>query len=136
MAGLQPLAQPLLGPAPPPALSRAPKTPGPPSTRCPSPYSVYTHPKGVQGPWADVSFDRPYAREAQYEGVVNDPLTFGSGEFLPLEFPLAYWLEQHGHDVSYCSNSDLMTPDRGLKCKVFLSVGHDEYWDIRQFDSV
>jgi len=104
--------------------------------RWPSHYSVYTHPKGVQGPWADVSFDRPYAREAQFDGVVNDPLTVGSGEFLPLEFPLAYWLEQHGYDVSYCSNGDMLTPDRGLKCKAFLSVGHDEYWDIRQFRSV
>jgi hypothetical protein len=45
-------------------------------------------------------------------------------------------MEQHGYDVTYCSNSDMLTPDRGLKCKAFLSVGHDEYWDIRQFRSV
>jgi hypothetical protein len=102
----------------------------------PSKYSVYTHPKGGQGPWADVSFDRPYGREAQFDGVVNDPLTVGSGEFLPLEFPMAYWLEQHGYDVTYCSNSDLLTPERGLKSQVFMSIGHDEYWDIRQFRSV
>ena len=38
--------------------------------------------------------------------------------------------------MTYCSNSDLITPDRGLKCKAFLSVGHDEYWDIRQYHSV
>lgn len=104
--------------------------------RWPSDFSLYTHPQGGQGPWADVSFDRPYGREAQYNGVVNDPLTVGSGEFLPFEFPLAYWLEQHGYDVTYCSNSDMVTPDRGLRCKAFLSVGHDEYWDIRQFRSV
>ena len=104
--------------------------------RWPNNYSVYTHPKGNEGPWADVSFDRPYGREAQHQGVVNDPLTVGSGEFLPFEFPLAYWLEQHGYDVSYCSNSDMVTPDRGLQCKAFISVGHDEYWDIRQFRSV
>ena len=104
--------------------------------RWPDNYSVYTHPKGTQGPWADVSYDRPYAREAQFDGVVNDPLTVGAGEYLPLEFPMAYWLEQHGYDVTYCSNSDLVTPDRGLKCKAFVSVGHDEYWDIRQFRSV
>ena len=104
--------------------------------RWPNNYSIYTHPKGVQGPWADVSFDRPYGRESQYTGIVNDPLTVGSGEFLPFEFPLAYWLEEHGYDVSYCSNSDMLTPDRGLKCKAFISVGHDEYWDIRQFQSV
>ena len=104
--------------------------------RWPNNYSIYTHPDGGQGPWADVSFDRPYGREAQYMGIVNDPLTVGSGEFLPFEFPLAYWLEQHGYDVSYCSNSDLISPDRALKCKSFISVGHDEYWDIRQFNSV
>ena len=104
--------------------------------RWPSNYSVYTHPKGGQGPWADVSFDRPYGRESQFLGIVNDPLTVGSGEFLPFEYPLCYFLEEHGYDVSYCSNSDLLTPDRGLKCKVFISVGHDEYWDIRQYRSV
>jgi hypothetical protein len=104
--------------------------------RWPNDYSLYTHPRGGQGPWAEVSFDRPYGREAQHQAVVNDPLTFGSGEFLPLEFPLAFWLEQHGYDVTYCSNSDMLTPDRALKCKAFISVGHDEYWDIRQFESV
>jgi hypothetical protein len=104
--------------------------------RWPDNYSLYTHPRDVQGPWADVSFDRPYGREAQHDAVVNDPLTFGSGEFLPLEFPLAYWLEEHGYDVTYCSNSDMLAPERGLKCKAFISVGHDEYWDICQFKSV
>ncbi len=104
--------------------------------RWPNNYSVYTHPQGGQGPWADVSFDRPYGREAQHAAVVNDPLTVGSGEFLPLEFPLAYWLEQHGYDVTYCANSDMFSPAHGLRCKAFLSVGHDEYWDIRQYDSV
>lgn len=104
--------------------------------RWPDNYSVYTHPKGNQGPWANVSFNRPYGREAQFEGVVNDPLTLGSGEFLPLEFPLAYWLEEQGYNVAYCSNSDMISPDRGLKAKSFISVGHDEYWDIRQYNSV
>ena len=65
----------------------------------PSNYSVYTHPKGNQGPWADVSFDRPYGRYAQFTSVVNDPLSIGAGEFIPFEFPLSYFLEQHGYDV-------------------------------------
>jgi len=103
--------------------------------RWPTKFSVYTHPKGNQGPWADVSFDRPYGRQSQFTGIVNDPLSVGSGEFLCFEQPFAYWLEENGYDVTYCSNSDLVTPDHGLKCKVFLSVGHDEYWDIRQFRS-
>jgi len=101
--------------------------------RWPDNYSVYTHPKGTEGPWADVSFDRPYAKYAQ---IYENPQSIGSGEWLCFEFPMAYWLEQHGYDVSYCSNSDMLTPDRGLKCKAFLSVGHDEYWDIRQYESV
>ncbi len=83
--------------------------------RWPNDYSIYTHPKGGQGPWADVSFDRPYGREAQHGSVVNDPLTVGAGEFLPFEFPLAYWLEEHGYDVAYCSNSDMLVPDRAIR---------------------
>ena len=101
----------------------------------PSHYSVYTHPKGGQGPWADVSFDRPYGRYAQYTSVVNSPQSVGSGEWLTFEFPVAYFLEQHGYDVTYCSNSDMTDAARGLKCKCFISVGHDEYWDRRQYDS-
>jgi hypothetical protein len=95
--------------------------------------SVYTHPKGNQGPWSDVSFDRPYGK---YSQIFDNPMTMGSGEWLCFEFPMAYWLEQQGYDVTYCSNSDLLTPDRGLKCRSFLSVGHDEYWDLRQYKSV
>ncbi len=104
--------------------------------RWPSNYSLYTHPDGVQGPWAAVSFDRPYGRQSQYTGIVNDPLSFGSGEFISFERPFSYFLEKEGYDVSYCANCDMVTPDRGLKAKAFLSIGHDEYWDIRQFKSV
>ncbi len=104
--------------------------------RWPTKFSLYTHPKGGQGPWADVSFDRPYGRQSQFGGIVDDPLSVGSGEYISFEFPMAYWLEEHGYDVSYCSNADLITPDRALKCKAFLSVAHDEYWDIRQYNSV
>ncbi len=95
--------------------------------------SVYTNPKGNQGPWSDVSFDRPYG---MYPQIFENPQTIGSGEWLCFEYPMAYWLEQHGYDVTYCSNSDMLTPDRGMKCKAFLSVGHDEYWDLRQYNSV
>ena len=96
--------------------------------------SLYKHPKGNQRSFAHVSFDRPYA--AYPQGFMRNPQTTGSGEWLCFEFPMAYWLERDGYDVSYCSNSDLLTPDRALKCRGFLSVGHDEYWDIRQHDSV
>jgi hypothetical protein len=84
-------------------------------------------------PGIDVSFDRPYGK---YRQIYENPQSVGSGEFLCWEFPLCYWLEQHGYDVAYCSGSDMLPPDRGKKCKVLISVGHDEYWDIRQYHSV
>jgi hypothetical protein len=30
----------------------------------------------------------------------------------------------------------MISPERGRKCKSFLSVGHDEYWDLRAYKSV
>ena len=80
-----------------------------------------------------MSFDRPYGKYAQ---IYENPQSLGSGEWLCFEFPFAYWLEKEGYDVTYCSNSDLLTPDRAARCRAFLSVGHDEYWDIRQYQSV
>lgn len=78
-----------------------------------------------------VSHDRPYAK---YPQVVDQPLTQGSGEFLCWEFPLAFWLERHGYDVTYCSNLDTHADPAGLKrTKVFLSVGHDEYWSLDMY---
>lgn len=99
----------------------------------PAGLSVYTDPRGNQGPWSAVSFDRPYAI---YSQIYDNPQSMGSGEWLCFEFPMAYWLEQQGYDVTYCSNRDLLSPERGMKCKAMLSVGHDEYWDIRQYNSV
>src|SRR5690606_22249009 len=69
--------------------------------RWPDNYSLYTHPGGIQSPKADVSFDRPYSKYAQ---IYENPQSLGSGEWLCFEFPMAYWLEQQGYDVSYCSN--------------------------------
>jgi hypothetical protein len=103
--------------------------------RWPSRFSLYDDGKKdwYTGPGVDVSFDRPYGK---YRQIYDNPQSVGSGEWLCFEFPLAYWLEQHGYDVSYCSNSDMLTSDRGLRCKAFISAGHDEYWDARAYDSV
>jgi len=52
-----------------------------------------------------------------------------------LEFPVAFWLEQHGFDVTYISNLDTLADPRGLqRAKGFLSVGHDEYYSIEMFN--
>ncbi|MGL5097433.1 MAG: N,N-dimethylformamidase beta subunit family domain-containing protein, partial [Planctomycetia bacterium] len=101
--------------------------------RWPDDYSLYTHPKGPLVADPEVSFDRPYGK---YSQIYEHPLSVGTGEFLCWEFPLCYWLEQNGYDVTYCSNSDVKTPADVARAKVFLSVGHDEYWDLRQYAAV
>jgi len=95
--------------------------------------SLYTHPQGAHKPGVAVSFDRPYGKYCQ---IFDHPLSVGSGEFLLWEYPLCYWLEQRGYDVTYCSNSDVLDVDAATRCKAFVSVGHDEYWDLRQYKSI
>ena len=107
--------------------------------RWPADYSIYTpHKKGFSTtgvPSGTVSFDRPY-------GLFTHPVnrmkrSGGSGEYLPWEFPLAFWMEQHGYDVSYVSNIDTHNDPRGLlRAKGFISVGHDEYWTLDMYDNV
>jgi len=99
----------------------------------PDNHSLYTDPRGAQAVDVAVSFDRPYAK---YSQVFERPLSNGSGEFLLWEYPLAYWMEKHGYDVSYCSNSDCLDAAQITRCKTFISVGHDEYWDVRQYHAV
>ena len=102
--------------------------------RWPSQFSLYDD--GVnEWHWGDksqVSFNRPYGKYCQ---IMNAPLSTGSGEFFLWEFPFVYWLEEHGYDVTYISNTDLHRdaeqPQRG---KGFISVGHDEYWTIEMFE--
>ena len=105
--------------------------------RWPMDYSIYTEHQdwtttGV--PSGTVSFDRPY-------GLLTHPVnrlkqSGGSGEYLPWEFPLAYWMEKHGYDVSYISNVDTHTDPEGLlRAKGFISVGHDEYWSLQMYDN-
>lgn len=101
--------------------------------RWPDAYSLYTDPRHPWAPSVAVSFDRPYAKYAQI--FTEHALSVGSGEFLLWEFPLCYWLERQGYDVTYTSNSDMLALEQFTRGRVFLSVGHDEYWDPRQYDA-
>lgn len=94
--------------------------------------SLYTHPDGAHAPDVAVSFDRPYGKYVQ---IFDSALSIGSGEFLLWEYPLCYWLEQHGYDVTYGSNCDTIDEAFITRCKTFISVGHDEYWDLRQYQA-
>ena len=106
--------------------------------RWPADFSIYTTHEGMSStsvPSGSVSFDRPY-------GLFTHPVnriktSGGSGEFLPWEFPLSFWMEQHGYDVSYISNVDTHVDTAGLlRTKGFISVGHDEYWSLEMYDNV
>ncbi len=95
--------------------------------------SLYTDPRGGHARGVAASFDRPYGK---YSQIYENPQSLGSGEWLCFEFPLAYWLEEHGYDVTYCSNSDCLDAAQITRAKTFISVGHDEYWDVRQYHAV
>ena len=105
--------------------------------RWPDNYSLYDADTGKKWnllPGVKVSYDRPYGKYCQ---ILDAPLSQGAGEFGLWEFPFAYWLEQHGYDVTYCSNTDVHADAQcAARGKVFLSVGHDEYWSLEQFEHV
>lgn len=86
------------------------------------------------GGGVQVSYNRPYGKYCQ---IFDAPLSLGSGEWFLWEFPLAYWMESLGYDVTYISNLDTHRDAAGLRrAKGFLSVGHDEYWSIEMFRNV
>jgi hypothetical protein len=106
--------------------------------RWPADYSIYTNHQGYSTtgvPSGTVSFDRPYGLFTHPANRVKT--SGGSGDYLPWEFSLAFWMEQHGYDVSYISNIDTHTDPKGLlRTKGFISVGHDEYWTLDMYDNV
>ena len=79
-----------------------------------------------------VSFDRPYATNPY--GVPLD----GAGDFLRrFEYNAVRWLEREGYDVAYATDVDTHRhADLLPRHRVFLSVGHDEYWTWEMRDHV
>jgi methionine-rich copper-binding protein CopC len=85
--------------------------------------SLYTG----QGPGPDgsawkVSYNRPL------KGAGEENLPFNA------EYPMIRWMESNGYDVSYLAGVDTDRFGATLlkNHKVFLSVGHDEYWSGAQ----
>lgn len=112
--------------------------------RWPDTCSLYRWPDALEkprkgrsytGPDVKVSFDRPYGK---YHQITDAPLCQGSGEFLLWEFPIAFWMEKQGYDVSYIGNLDTHRdgPQAMRRAKAFFSNGHDEYWTRAMYDSV
>jgi hypothetical protein len=104
--------------------------------RWPDHYALYNDGKQewYQGKGVRVSWDRPYGKYCQ---VLDAPLSQGSGEFFLWEFPLAFWMEKEGYDVSYISNIDTHADGQGLlRARGWISIGHDEYWSLDMFKNV
>jgi methionine-rich copper-binding protein CopC len=70
----------------------------------------------------------------------NRPLKGSGEENLPFnaEYPMIRWLEANGYDTTYIAGVDTDRYGATLLTnhKVFLSVGHDEYWSQNQFQNV
>lgn len=58
-------------------------------------------------------------------------------DFYKWELPFIQWLEKNSYTVEYCTNVDLHEDSTLLNnYKLFLSVGHDEYWSMEMRDHI
>ncbi|MBR8833093.1 MAG: DUF4082 domain-containing protein [Stigonema ocellatum SAG 48.90 = DSM 106950] len=92
-------------------------------------YSLYGfNSKGGQAA-LKVSYDRPFSQTTTETAEFNNLLRW--------EYNMARWLESQGYDVTYVTNVDFQSSSQLLQNhKVFLSVGHDEYWSIDERNNV
>ena len=91
----------------------------------------YTAPNGLTQSQArafKISYNRPYATRGD-----ND----GRDYLFSNEYPTLRFLERNGIDVSYTTDVDVSNGSSSLTShKVFMSVGHDEYWTKSERDNV
>jgi hypothetical protein len=74
-----------------------------------------------------VSFDRPYSAESRSKGA---------GEVFDWEVNFIRWAERMGYDITYQTDVDTNNfPDRLMNYKSILSVGHNEYFTLNQYDA-
>lgn len=85
---------------------------------------------GFSGPRAHrVSFDRPYVGLSRADA--------GAGQLFAYELFMLRWLEMQGYDVAYVTDLDVHATAGLLDGRrLFMSVGHDEYWSTEQRDAV
>ena len=77
-----------------------------------------------------VSFDRPFIQTTSKGAWYFDSM-------LRFERHMVRWLESQSYDVNYITNLDVQAnPQIIRQHKVFISVGHDEYWSMQERDAV
>ncbi|MCP6759285.1 MAG: DUF4082 domain-containing protein [Fischerella sp. CENA71] len=90
--------------------------------------SLYTGGPGPKGGAYKVSYNRPFNTRS----VDN-----GQDWLFNAEYPMVRWLEANGYDVTYFTGVDSDRRGDLIKNhKLFLSVGHDEYWSKQQRQKV
>jgi hypothetical protein len=91
-------------------------------------HSLYSYNSGGV-PALKVSFDRPFAQtNISYLEYHN---------LLRWEYNMVRWLESQSYSVTYVTDLDVhINPQMITRHKVFLSVGHDEYWSMEHRNSV
>jgi hypothetical protein len=78
-----------------------------------------------------VSYNRPFNNRAELSGYGQTNWVFWG------LYPKLRWLEANGYDVTYISGVDSHRfPAQLLGHKVFMTVGHDEYWSGPQRTNV
>ncbi len=83
-----------------------------------------------------VSLNRPEAH-----AIFTDPNNY-LNTYFRAEYPMVRWLEEQGYDVTYSTSLDTHRSGKSgahnalLDHKVFLSVGHDEYWSQEMHDAI
>lgn len=89
-------------------------------------YTIANAPRAVK-----VSFNRP-----------NSIPPVMQNSFFWTDYPLVFWFEAQGYDVSYITNLDTHRYGKPgannelLNHKLFISAGHDEYWTQEMHDAV
>ncbi|EHR70919.1 putative Ig domain-containing protein [Burkholderiales bacterium JOSHI_001] len=78
-----------------------------------------------------LSFNRPYSNGQRH---LNGK---GAGDFLAWEINMLRFVEREGYDVKYSTNIDThRTPLKLTDLRLFLSVGHDEYYTKEMYDAL
>jgi hypothetical protein len=105
-------------------------------------YNVYggnslytgTTPSFAAGHAAKVSYNRPYiTRNGGGGGGASEDWIFNA------EYPMIRWLERNGYKLSYTTDVDMdrdVTAITPAKYKCILSVGHDEYWSLKERNKI
>jgi hypothetical protein len=81
-----------------------------------------------------VSLERPFSQATLFNPGIGTQLpTINSLEHSPLhlQYNMLRWLESQGYDVTYVTSLEVHQNSTLLAAhRVFLSVGHDEYWSL------